>query len=90
MDLRRRRLIVLFCICIMPQTALSGDFDGIKPLSGSVDKVIEINTLKIINDVDRDTVGLPRHFFIDFKAKKLRPSKDSLVRKPATSIVLRM
>jgi hypothetical protein len=74
----------------MPQTALSGDFDGIKPLSGSVDKVIEINTLKIINDVDRDTVGLPRHFFIDFKAKKLRPSKDSLVRKPATSIVLRM
>jgi hypothetical protein len=65
----------------MPQAAISGDFDGIKPLSGSVDKIIEINTLKIINDVDPDTVGLPRNFFIDFKEKKLRPSKDSLVRK---------
>jgi hypothetical protein len=65
----------------MPQIAFSGDFDGIKPLSGSVDKIIEINTLKIINDVDPDTVGLPRNFFIDFKEKKLRPSKDSLVRK---------
>jgi hypothetical protein len=65
----------------MPQTAFSGDFDGIKPLSGSVDKIIEINTFKIINNVDPDTVGLPRNFFIDFKEKKLRPSKDSLVRK---------
>jgi hypothetical protein len=65
----------------MPQTAFSGDFDGSKPLSGSVDKIIEINTQKIINDVDPDAVGLPRNFFIDFKEKILRPSKDSLVRK---------
>jgi hypothetical protein len=65
----------------MPQAAFSGDFDGIKRLSGSVDKIIEINAFKIIDDVDPDTVGLPRNFFIDFKAKKLRPSKDSLVRK---------
>ena len=65
----------------MPQTAFSGDFDGLKPLAGSVDKIIEINTLKIINDVDPDAVGLPRNFFIDFKEKILRPSKDSLVRR---------
>ena len=65
----------------MPQTAFSGDFDGLKPLVGSVDKIIEINSLKINNDVDPDAVGLPRNFFIDFKEKKLRPSKDSLVRK---------
>jgi len=50
-------------------------------LAGSVDKIIEINTLKIINDVDPDAVGLPRNFFIDFKEKILRPSKDSLVRR---------
>jgi hypothetical protein len=65
----------------LPQTAFSGDFDGIKPLFGSVDKIIEINTFKIIDDVNPDTVGLPRNFVIDFKAKKLRPSKDSAVRK---------
>ena len=65
----------------MPPTVFSGDFDGSKPLSGSVDKIIEINTLKIINDVDPDAVGLPRNFLIDFKEKILRPSRDSLVRK---------
>ena len=81
MGLRRLRLSFILCLCIMPQAAFSGDFDGIKPLSGSVDKIIEINAFKIIDDVDPDTVGLPRNFFIDFKAKKLRPSKDSLVRK---------
>jgi hypothetical protein len=65
----------------MPQTAFSGDFDGLKPLVGSVDKIIEINSFRINNDVDPDAVGLPRNFFIDFKEKILRPSKDSLVRK---------
>ena len=81
MNLKRLRLYLFFCLCIAPQTAFCGDFDGIKPLSGSVDKIIEIRTFKIINGVDPDTVGLPRNFFIDFKEKKLRPSKDSLVRK---------
>jgi hypothetical protein len=65
----------------MPQTAFSSDFDGLKPLAGSVNKIVEINTLKVIDDVDPDAVGLPRNFFIDFKEKILRPSKDSLVRK---------
>jgi hypothetical protein len=46
----------------MPQTAFSSDFDGLKPLAGSVDKIIEINTLKVIDDVDPDAVGLPRNF----------------------------
>ena len=81
MDLRRLRSFLLFCLCIMPQTAFSGDFDGLKPLVGSVDKIIEINSLRINHDVDPDAVGLPRNFFIDFKEKILRPSKDSLVRK---------
>ncbi|UCE93097.1 MAG: hypothetical protein JSV73_09810 [Flavobacteriaceae bacterium] len=75
------RICILFYLCIIPQTAFPGDFDGIKPLSGSVDKIIEINTFKIIDDVDPDSVGLPRNFFIDFQEKILRPSKDSLVRK---------
>ena len=81
MNLRRMRVFILFYLCIMPQTAFSGDFDGIKPLAGSVDKIIEINKFKIINDVDPDAVGLPRNFLIDFKEKLLRPSKDSIVRK---------
>ena len=81
MNLRSIRVFILFYLCIIPQTAFSGDFDGIKPLSGSVDKIIEINAFKIINDVDPDAVGLPRNFLIDFKEKLLRPSKDSIVRK---------
>ena len=81
MDFRRLWYIFLICLSLLPQIAFSGDFDGIKPLSGSVEKIIEINAFKIIDDVNPDTIGLPRNFVIDFKAKKLRPSKDSVVRK---------
>jgi hypothetical protein len=59
----------------------AGDFDGSQPLSGTTGKIIEINRYKIIDDVDPDTVGLPQKFLIDFEAKLLRPSQDSLVRK---------
>ena len=60
---------------------IAGDFDGSKPLSGITGKIIEINQYKIIDDVDPDTVGLPKNFLIDFNSKTLRPSKDSLVRR---------
>ena len=39
MILRRMRVFILFYLCIMPQAVFSGDFDGLKPLSGSVDKI---------------------------------------------------
>ena len=65
-------------------TAIAGDFDGSKPLSGVTGKIIEINQYKIIDDVDPDTVGLPKNFLIDFNSKTLRPSKDSLVRRTIT------
>ena len=61
--------------------AFAGDFDGSTPLSGTVGKVIEINRYRIADDVDPDTVGLPKKFLIDFKAKVIHPSKDSLVRR---------
>ena len=62
-------------------TALAGDFDGSTPLSGTIDKVIEINRYRIADDVDPDTVGLPKKFQIDFNARILCPSSDSLVRR---------
>ena len=78
-----RRLFFLFLIYlfVMPLSSSADDFDGSKQLSGSVEKVLEINQFKISSDVDPDTVGLPRNFVIDFDEKTLRPSKDSLVRR---------
>jgi hypothetical protein len=61
--------------------AFAGDFNGSTPLSGTIDKVIEINRYKIDDDVDPDTVGLPKKFLIDFNARMLFPSSDSLVRR---------
>ncbi len=61
--------------------AFAGDFDGSTPLSGTIGNVIEINRYRIADDVDPDTVGLPKEFLIDFKAKVIRPSNDSLVRR---------
>ena len=81
MDLKILKIFILFCLCSVSLPTFAGDFDGSKPLSGSVDKIIEINPYKVINDVDADTVGLPRKFLIDFKEKIVRPSKDSLVRR---------
>ena len=74
-------LIILFCLLILPFPVLADDFDGSKPLTGSVDKILEIYPTRINNDADPDTVGLPRNFLIDFKHKIVRPSKDSVVRR---------
>ncbi|MEJ2285341.1 MAG: hypothetical protein P8X85_17310 [Desulfobacterales bacterium] len=50
-------------------------------MSGSVDKLLEIYPYRINSDADPETVGLPRNFFIDFKEKLIRPSKDSVIRR---------
>ena len=81
MDIKTMKLFLLVCLFIIPPPAVAGDFDGSKPLSGSVSKILEITPSRIKNDVDPDTVGLPRKFLIDFKEKKVRPSKDSLIRR---------
>ena len=81
MDLRKLRLFLLFCLCTTPFPTFAGDFDGSKPLSGSINKIMEINPSRVINDVEPDTVGLPRKFLIDFEKKVMRPSKDSLIRR---------
>ncbi|MFN2121945.1 MAG: hypothetical protein ACK2UP_00445 [Candidatus Promineifilaceae bacterium] len=75
--------VFIFFILLLA-TAIAGDFDGSKPLSGVTGKIIEINQYKIIDDVDPDTVGLPKNFLIDFNSKTLRPSKDSLIRRTIT------
>lgn len=81
MILKKASIVFLFYLFIIPVTVFAGDFDGSKPLSGSVDKIIEINQFKISDDVDPDTVGLPRSFVINFEEKTVRPSKDSLIRR---------
>ena len=81
MNLRSLRHIFLFCLFILPFSASAGDFDGSKPLSGSVDKILEIYPSRISNDADPETVGLPQNFLIDFNEKIVRPSKDSLIRR---------
>jgi hypothetical protein len=80
-NLRSLRFLILFCLFIPPFFAFAGDFDGLKPLSGSVDKILEIYPTRISNDADPETVGLPQNFLIDFKAKIVRPSKGSLIRR---------
>lgn len=57
------------------------DIDGTRPLSGVTGKIIEINPYRINEDVDADTVGLPKKFLVDFASRTLRPAKDSVIRK---------
>ena len=80
MDLRTRFLFVFFML-IIPFSVFAGDFDGSEPLAGTVEKILEINQFKVNEDVDPDTVNLPKIFIIDFDKKIIQPSKDSLIRK---------
>ena len=77
----QRYLVFLLCLIVAPLSAFGGGFDGSKPLSGSVDRILEIYPSRINNNADPDTVGLPRNFVIDFKEKTVRPSKDSVIRR---------
>jgi hypothetical protein len=74
-------IIALFFTIISSMTTFASDFDGSKPLYGSVEKILEINQFKIKDEVHADSAGLPQNFVIDFKTRRMRPSKDSLVRK---------
>jgi hypothetical protein len=76
-----RYIFLFFCLLISPLATFGDDFDGSKSLLGSVDKILEIYPSRISSDADPETVGLPRNFFIDFKEKLVRPSKDSVIRR---------
>ena len=73
--------IFLFITITIPLPSIAGEIDGSKPLYGTVDRILEINQFKINDNVDPNIVGLPQNFVIDFKARLIRPSKDSMVRK---------
>jgi hypothetical protein len=62
-----------------PYPAFAENFYGSKPLLGSVIKILEIYSNYNVNDIDPETVGVPRSFIIDFKAKILLPTTDSRV-----------
>jgi hypothetical protein len=76
-----KAMVAVIGLIGLAAVAFAGDFDGSTPLSGTVDRVIEINRYRVADDVDPDTVGLPKNFLIDFKAKVIHPSNDSLVRR---------
>ncbi len=73
--------IHLLFVLMIPFHTFAGDFDGSRPLMGSVDNIIEINQFRIRKDIAPEEVGLPQRFVIDFKNKVVRPSKDSVIRK---------
>lgn len=79
--LRKSGWMLLCCLFSMALQAAAGGFDGSTPLSGTVDKVLEVSRTRVNHDADPDTVGLPRKFIIDFEHRTLRPSNDSLIRR---------
>lgn len=79
-----QRLPLVVCLTmVLAQTAWAGDFDGSRPITGTVVRLIEINPFRVIENVDPETVGLPKTFRIDFKSRTVRPAPDSLVRRVA-------
>lgn len=82
MPTRYRIVILALCLStVLPCTANCGGFDGSDPITGTVDKLVEINEQRIVGEVDPDTVGLPTSFIIDFDTKTMRGTADSLIRR---------
>ncbi len=74
--------IILSLLFLFPSlSALYGEYDESGPLLCTVDRIVEVHTLKIIDNIDPDTVGLPGKFIIDFKNRIIRPTKDNVVRR---------
>jgi len=67
--LLKLKFVLLYFVFIIPVASFAGDFDGSKPLSGTVEKMLEITQFKINDDVDPDTVSLPQKFVINFDKK---------------------
>jgi len=55
--------------------------DGNEPLACVADKGIEYRNPGSSKDFDPESVGLPANFIVDFKNKKIEPTKESLVRR---------
>ena len=73
--------IVLLFLIVLKVTVFAADFDGKKSLYGVTEKIIKISRHRILDNVNPDTVGLPKKFVIDFSNRSLRPSADSIIRK---------
>ena len=56
-------------------------FSGLETLACVADKGIEYRNPGSPKDFDPESVGLPATFIVDFKNRKIKPTKDSLVRR---------
>jgi hypothetical protein len=74
---------VLFLVALLPAAVHAGGFDNSRWINGVVDRLVEINRQRIIEDVNPDTVGLPKAFIIDLEQRTMRGTPDSLVRRLA-------
>ena len=85
MNIIMRLLISTLFLIMMPTPAdPAGAFDQSWRFTGILDRLIEINQQRVTENVDPDTVGLPRKFIIDLKQRTMRGTPDSLVRRVAS------
>jgi len=72
---------VLFLAAMLPAAVFAGGFDTSGRITGAIDRLIEINPQRVIEEVDPDTVGLPKRFVIDLEQRTMRGTPGSLVRR---------
>lgn len=73
--MNKRKLLMAIAaslVMLLSEAAVAGGLDGSRPIFGTVDRLIEINRQRIIDNVDPDTVGLPKAFIIDLKSLTMR------------------
>ena len=80
-----RLLILTLFLTMMPTSAdLAVSLNQSRRIIGIVDRLVEINRQRVVENVDPDTVGLPTKFIIDLQRRTMRGAPDSLVRRLAS------
>ena len=81
---RKLPTVIFFLAILLPAPVYAGDFDTSRRITGAVNRLTEINRQRVIENVDPETVGLPKTFVIDLQKRTMRGTPDSLVRRVAS------
>ncbi len=71
--------IVFISLFVTPHNISASDIDAARPLLCTVAEGMEYHAGGNMKNFNPESVGLPRKFVIDFKAKIIRPTKDSII-----------
>jgi hypothetical protein len=71
MNLKKTLVVILFCICTLPVSAVAGDFDGSRTLLCALIELYECAPNEGCERTIAEAINLPQFLTINFKKKQI-------------------